>query len=407
VISDPKRLRIALVNALDSRDRRIWSGTNYYIAQALQKHCGDVSYIGPIAHDLEKALGTMFSKSARLLSGKRYMSEVSFLFARRFAHSVAQQLSQASFDVIVAPRGVTETALLQTDIPVVLVDDTTFPLLYNYDPNWFDIHPLSRREMQHLQHLAVHKASMLIYSSAWAARSAVDQYHVDREKIHIVPFGANFEEPPAREVALSRKKSSQRCRLLLVGVNWDRKGGDIAVETLLKLEEMGIASELIICGTTPPTPMSHPHITFLPFLDKNNEQQRKQLEQLYLTSDFFLFPTRNECFGIVSGEANAYGLPVITTDTGGVPEVVRNGDNGFLLPLSARGDAYASIIASLYQDDQRYAELSLSSRTAFEQRLNWDSWGRTVNHLLSTLLKPTETIDDIQPAPRQQSFIEM
>jgi len=102
VISDPKRLRIALVNALDSSDRRVWSRTNYYIAQALQKHCGDVSYIGPIAHDLEKALGTVFSKSARLLSGKRYMSEVSFLFARRFAHSVAQHLAQASFDVIVA-----------------------------------------------------------------------------------------------------------------------------------------------------------------------------------------------------------------------------------------------------------------------------------------------------------------
>jgi len=89
---------------------------------------------------------------------------------------------------------------------------------------------------------------------------------------------------------------------------------------------------------------------------------------------------------MVLAEANAFGLPVITTNTGGVPEVVREGENGFLLPLDARGDAYAEMIAKAYRDDQYYSELVRTSRAAFDNRLNWDAWGVSVKNILAELL---------------------
>jgi len=46
----------------------------------------------------------------------------------------------------------------------------------------------------------------------------------------IMPFGANFETLPPREIVEERKKSD-RCKLLFVGTDWQRKGGDIAFET--------------------------------------------------------------------------------------------------------------------------------------------------------------------------------
>src|SRR2546421_172504 len=94
---------------------------------------------------------------------------------------------------------------------------------------------------------------------------------------------------------------------------------------------------------------------------------------------------RNECYGIVVCEANAFGLPVIAADTGGVAGVVTEGENGFLLPLSARGAQYAEVAAKLYQDERRYAELVQASRAAFDSRLNWDVWGITVQKLLQEL----------------------
>jgi len=64
---------------------------------------------------------------------------------------------------------------------------------------------------------------------------------------------------------------------------------------------------------------------------------------------------------------------------------VKDGENGFLLPPSAGGAEYAALIAEVYRDEQRYAELVRSSRVVFETRLNWDAWGITVNKLMRAL----------------------
>ena len=125
----------------------------------------------------------------------------------------------------------------------------------------------------------------------------------------------------------------------------------------------------------------------IPFLDKNDPAQNQEFEQLYLSSHFLLLPTRNECFGIVFCEANAFGLPVIATATGGTPETIKDGENGYLLPLKARGDAYASIIADLFHDEQRYSAMVQSSRAAFENRLNWDAWGISVATYITEMMK--------------------
>jgi glycosyltransferase involved in cell wall biosynthesis len=85
-------------------------------------------------------------------------------------------------------------------------------------------------------------------------------------------------------------------------------------------------------------------------------------------------------------EASAYGLPSITTDTGGISGAVKDGENGFMLPLSARGQEYAEAIAKVYSDDQLYSELVRSSRAAFENRLNWDAWGISVKSLLDEVI---------------------
>jgi glycosyltransferase involved in cell wall biosynthesis len=257
--------------------------------------------------------------------------------------------------------------------------------LHNYYPVYSNPLDGSIHEANIIMDLAIKKASLLVYSTAWAARSAIEDYHADIQKVHVVPFGANLESPPSRELVEARKRSDC-CRLLFVGVEWQRKGGDIAVETLLKLEEMGIQAELIICGSTPPSRFSHRRMKVIPFLDKNDERQRKQLEKLYAMSDFLLVPTRCEAYGLVFCEAGAFGLPCIATDTGGVSEVIRDGENGFVLPYDAGGAEYAQVIAGIYRDDQRYAELVKSSRAAFENQLNWDTWGVAVKNLIAELI---------------------
>ena len=386
-------MKIALLHAYDTRDKQAWSGIAYYMACALENYCGEIFHLSPIPFSKEKLIGRVINKSSRIFFRKNFRYHSSFLFAKRFAKVTAQRLVGQSFDVIVAPAGATEIAFLQTDIPIVFVEDSTYGLLFDYYPICSNLVRRSIYEMNVIQDLALKKASAVIYSSTWAARSAIEDYGADPKKIHVVPFGANIDEPPSREVVLARKKS-ERCRLLFLGVDWIRKGGDIAFETLLKLEELGVQAELMVCGCTPPQGVTYERMTVIPFLDKNDEKQRKELEQLLMAADFLLLPTRADCTPIVFCEASAFGLPVITTHTGGVPEIVREGENGFLLPYEARGDAYAEVIARVYHDDERYAELVRTSRAAFEARLNWDAWGIAVKHILADLLGITHSTLD-------------
>ena len=388
------RLKIAFLTTLDPQDRRTWSGTIYYMAQALQKHCGEVYYIGPIK-SWERIFGKVIHKISRTFLKRNFAYNASFLVAKKHARIATKKLAGQSFDLIVAPSGAADIAFLKANVPIVLIEDATFPILHNYYPQYSNLLNISIREANAVGQLAINNASVAIYSSAWAAESAIEFYHADREKVYIIPFGANFETPPAKEGVLQKQKSG-RCRLLFMAVNWQRKGGDIAFETLLKLEEMGIEAELIVCGCTPPKEFAHEHMTVIPFLDKNDERQREELNKLFIKSDFLLLPTRGDCTPIVFSEANAFGLPIITTNTGGVPEIIREGENGFMLPMSARGEEYAKIIAEVYRDDSRYAELVKSSRAAFDERLNWDAWGTSVANILHEMLDQEKS-----PAPEQ------
>ena len=384
VNTEQQRLKIALLTSLDPKDRRSWSGTIYHVAQALQKHCGDVTPIGPIDCAKQKLIGKIRNRVSEIFLKKKVMFTHGSLIAKHCAKVATQRLSQQKFDVIVAPTGETEIAFLNTDLPIVLVTDSTYRIMRDYYPAFSNILNSSFRELEMVESRAIQASNLLLYASEWAARSAIADYHADKEKVHVIPFGANLEcTPPAK--ILQERKRSDSCRLLFIGVKWERKGGDIAFETLLELEKMGIPAELTVVGCIPPKQFAHKSMKVIPFLNKNDEVQRKELEHLYLRSDFLLFPTRNECYGIVVCEANAFGLPVIAADTGGVAGVVTEGENGFLLPLSARGAQYAEVAARLYQDERRYAELVQASRAAFDSRLNWDVWGITVQKLLQEL----------------------
>lgn len=385
---DSQRKRIALLTSLDPLNKRSWSGIFYQMARSLQKHCGEVAYVGPITvagGGLKGRIIEWMKGFLKKVARRYFVYDYHIHVAKKLASAASRHLLKERFDVIVAPASLAQVAFLETDIPVIIVEDATFALLLDYYPQYSDMLSRSIEQMQAVTVRGMRKASALIYSSAWAAQSAINEYHIDPRKVHVVPMGANFDDPPDEEI-IERKKRSGVCKLLFVGVDWQRKGGEIAFETLLALAQLGIPAELTVCGCMPPKNRSHPDMKIIPYLDKNDPLQYEKLAQLYQEVDFLLLPTRNECFGIVFCEANAFGLPAITTCTGGVPEVVRNGENGFVLPLHARGDAYALLIASLYRDEAQYAQLVLSSRAAYDERLNWDSWGVAMNKVITDVL---------------------
>jgi glycosyltransferase involved in cell wall biosynthesis len=375
-----RRPTIGYLTSCDPKDKRSWSGTHFFMTRAIEKHCGDVFFVGPLDSRFFR-FGEKLNEKSLALVGKKYDYTHSTLLSLSYGRMAQEKIRGRNINVIFAPAGSTEVAHLNTSIPIVYLSDVTFPLIHEYYPWFSNFLPISVWEATRIEARAIRNARFIIYPTEWAARSAQQEFHAEPSKIRVIPFGANLEEVPSRDRILNRTKSAQ-CKLLFVGVEWERKGGEIAFETLLRLEDHGMSAELIVCGCTPPDGLSHQRMTVIPFLDKNDERQREMLDELFLRSDFLLLPTRSEAFGIVYCEAAAFGLPVITTDTGGVSGVIRNGENGFMLPLNEDGSGYAKVISQVYSNEELYLHMVRSSRKAFEETLNWDAWATEFTKLI-------------------------
>ncbi len=375
-------MKIGIVQRDDTRDVLASSGTLYFMAKALERHVGQVVHLGPDTTRTSKVLlrgGQVVNRLTQATVGKRISPIHQRALTVHAARLFAPRIAAAGCDVLFAPFASVEIAALQTVVPIVYHTDMTWADAVDYYTIYTRLFPFARAEGERIQQAALDKAAACVFPSAWAARTVVEHYGIPASKVSVVPYGANFEREavPSREAALAHSLD-RGVHLLWIGVSWERKGGAIAFECLTELLRRGIEAHLVVCGCTPPPEYTHERITVVPFLNKNEPEQRQRLSALFLQANFFLFPTSTEALGIVMCEASAHGLPSLVRHTGGVASVVRDGVNGYILPADAQSAAYAERILQLCRDSEAYARMVGSSRKEYEERLNWDAWGRAV-----------------------------
>jgi len=89
--------------------------------------------------------------------------------------------------------------------------------------------------------------------------------------------------------------------------------------------------------------------------------QRESAAEITALADVFLLPSELESFGLAALEAMACAVPVIGSDTGGLPEVVKHAETGYLLPV---GDieGMAARTIEILKDDERGKEMGQAGR---------------------------------------------
>jgi glycosyltransferase involved in cell wall biosynthesis len=382
-------MHLAYLTTYDSLDVTRWSGTGFYISKALEDQGIELTRIGNFRspHNPINVSRYLWNKYLRGLNDHPHRDPG---FLRNYAMQASNQLERSRssgtrIDAIFTP-GILPIAYLDTDLPIVVWTDCTFAGLLNYYPAWTNMSRRSIRDGHEADRLGLRRADLLIFTSDWAARSAVDDYGCDPERVKVVPLGANVSDTRTSQdirALAETRLTSKPIKLLLPGVSWHRKGCDFAVRVTACLNELGCPSELDIIGCHPPAGVRLPDfVKSHGFISKSSPAGREFIEQKFSDATFLLLPTIAECTAVVFNEAASFGLPSFTTDTGGTPSIVRNGRNGFTFPVRSDPAHWAQEMAALLNDPVRYLGLCESAFAEFRSRLNWGSAGAEVAQLL-------------------------
>jgi glycosyltransferase involved in cell wall biosynthesis len=382
-------MRIAYITTYDANDRTPWSGLGHAILQSLRLQGFDVVPLGPMRNRLAW-LGRQKGRFYYRLMGQSYEFEREALAAWDYALQIKRRLAREPFDIVFSP-GAPEISRLRCRQPIVCWADATFASLINHYPSYQRLCRESVRSGHLTERSALQRCALTLFASEWAAQSAIADYGVESSKVKVAPFGANLNDPPSTAAALhsAAQRTMSGCRLISVGVDWERKGMPRAVALAALLNRRGIPTTLTIVGCRPPSGVVlPPFVRIVGFVSKHTVGGESLLARLFTEAHFHVLFSEAECFGVVFAEANAYAVPNIASDVGGIRSAIVDGRGGKCFSPSAPLDEIAEYVRAQMLEPGQYQQLAYAARREYDERLNWQVAGATVRRYLEALVPP-------------------
>lgn len=199
------------------------------------------------------------------------------------------------------------------------------------------------------------------------------------QKIQVIPMGVNPQQFYNNSNDQMKKKYQNNRIILSVGRLIDLKGTVYLVESLPYILKHYPNTILIIIGSGPEEERLQErveslslkeHVTFLGTLN------HEDLIAYFHSADVFVLPSINkngktEALGVVLLEAMASGCPVIGSKVGGIPDIIIDGETGFLVP-EQRPDILAEKIIQIFSDTTLQEKFRRNGLVRIEELFSWD-----------------------------------
>jgi glycosyltransferase involved in cell wall biosynthesis len=199
---------------------------------------------------------------------------------------------------------------------------------------------------------------------------------VSADKFHKLPYGTDESKGPTRVLGRARER---KLRVLFVGALTQRKGIGYLLDAVKLLgssvEFTMVGSKNGECARIDAATREHRWIPNIPHSAVLDEMAR---------NDVFVMPSLSEGLALVILEALSRGLPVITTTSSGAEEIIREGQEGFFVPIRS-AEAIAQKLELLNQDRDLLDHMSASAAQRARE-FTWQAYRSLLARTLTEIL---------------------
>jgi glycosyltransferase involved in cell wall biosynthesis len=205
-----------------------------------------------------------------------------------------------------------------------------------------------------------------------------------------MPRSVFHEFVPVSIIDRDEERELREQYVLLVGAPWYLKGADILIEAFLRLAGDFPDIKLKLLGY-------YPDRTELQALTRGSGQieilqARPHPEALKIIkgATVVVLPSRCEGLGRVLIEAMAAAVPVIGSDVGGIPMLIRDGENGFLVPVGDH-QMLSIRLRQLLDDEQLRRKMGESGYVRAHRELNEETYAREFAGMIKAAVSRKKT----------------
>lgn len=381
-------MKLAFIeNPLDHSKLSNPMGVSTFIIQSL-RNCGAI--VIPIKAEPIPFLINFYKLKEKVLKlfGIRYKYSRDPKVLSMISESIEDRINSLDVDGLIS-FGTLPMAFLDTSKPKFIWTDAVFDNILNYYEEYKNLPKKTISNARYTERKALSEAKAVFFSSKFPM-PVIAKYKFDKTKFHIATFGANhFVENSQDDIErIIETKSAGEIRLLFIGYKWEGKGADKTIEILNEITKRGYKAVLDIVGTDNKYHIDNPNINFHGKLNKSIESENRIFVNLIRNASFLMLLSKYETFGHVVSEANSYGLPAITSTTGGLDEVVINGANGMKFEDTGDIESIADYIIETFGNSGKYNNLCRTCFRESQERLNWYIGGKKVFDTISKIIRP-------------------
>jgi glycosyltransferase involved in cell wall biosynthesis len=367
---------VAIVNTFNAKDVTNWAGIPYHLSELLEKMLGkdnvDCVHLPPFKRSSRSyLLGFFFNK----VISKKYYTWGDKHEHKRNRKKVRIVLKK-KYDLIITFEFFLVSLLKRENNKIVYWNDATFKNLINFYSGYSKLCNYCLTGGHSIQKEALNDCDAIIFSSDWAINTAVKYYQANPNKIQKISFASNLDPahvPSETEInKIIESRDKKVIKLLFLGADWKRKGGDIAVQVLNNLNEKGFPAILFVVGANVPKSLEHnSNIIPLGFINKRYAEGKKKISQLLKESTYLILPTMADCTPVAFSEASSCALPILSTNVGGIPSVIKKNTNGYYFETDQFREGATHFIIDNLPETGNYSKLCESSFKHYSQEMSW------------------------------------